>query len=169
MIYIYQFIIICNILLINNLVYGQSSDWQGMNNLIDKTWYAEGNWGDGSKFKQEITFTKDLEGSIIIARAKGYVDQEQTKYGNRNHGIRKFNPETGQCEFWEFDAFGGVTKGEVVFDGKDIIYQYKYGESVVTDMWQYKNDSTYTFTVGSYTDGQWNQKYLETEFSLVEK
>ena len=136
-------------------------------NLINKTWIAEGNWGDGSKFKQEVTFTYSLDKKIVIANAKGYTNKEQTKYGNRNHGIRKFNAETNTIEFWEFDVFGGLTKGKVFLENKNILYQYQYGETMVTDMWEYIDDHTYKFTVGNYADGKWNQKYLETKFNLV--
>ncbi len=132
--------------------------------LMDKVWYAEGIWGDGSSFKQEIEFNYALEGSIVVAKSKGFIDQSQTQYGNRNHGIRKVNPESGKIEFWEFDVFGGVTQGEVTSSGRDIIYTYKYGSSIVTDYWKYVDDDTYQYTVGSYSDGKWNQKYLETRF-----
>ncbi len=133
--------------------------------LMDKVWHAEGKWGDGSSFKQETVFSYDLSQKIVIARSKGFIDQAQTQYGNRNHGIRKVNPETGKIEFWEFDVFGGVTQGEVTYSGKDIIYTYTYGDSIVTDYWKYENDSTYTYTVGSYSNGIWKQKYLETKFT----
>ncbi|MFD0964634.1 hypothetical protein [Pseudofulvibacter geojedonensis] len=136
-------------------------------NLINKTWFAEGNWGDGSKFKQQVTFSYSLDKTIILANAKGYTNKEQTKYGNRTHGIRKFNSETNTIEFWEFDVFGGLTKGNVFLENKNIVYQYLYGKSIVTDMWEYVNDNTYNFIVGNYVNGKWNQKYLETKFNLV--
>ena len=66
--------------------------------------------------------------------------------------------------FWEFDVFGGVTEGTVEFEDKDIVYTYKYGESIVTDYWQYVDENTYNFTVGSRENGEWKQKYLETKF-----
>ncbi|WP_223826539.1 VOC family protein [Flagellimonas sp. S3867] len=133
-------------------------------NLIGKSWYAEGAWGNGTKFKQEIVFEYDLGGTLVISNAKGFTNQEQTTYGARNHGIRKFHKESNTIEFWEFDVFGGVTKGTVKADGKDIIYTYAYGESVVTDYWEYVDDQTYNFTVGSYENGQWKQVYLKTQF-----
>ena len=133
--------------------------------LIGKTWKADGNWGDGSKFKQEITFTFSLDSTLVIAKSKGYVDKEQTVFGDRNHGIRKYNPETKTVDFWEFDVFGGVTKGTVKVEGKDIFYTYAYGESTVTDLWEYVDSNTYNFKVGDYQNGKWNQVYLSTRFT----
>lgn len=133
-------------------------------NLINKTWKAEGNWGDGSKFHQQTTFEYDLEKAIITAKSKGYIDKKQTQIGDRNLGIRKFDTVSKTIKFWEFDAFGGVTEGKVFAEGKNIVYQYKYGESLVTDMWEYVNDNTYNFKVGAYEDGTWKQLYLSTQF-----
>nr|WP_299067550.1 VOC family protein [uncultured Allomuricauda sp.] len=134
-------------------------------NLIGRTWIAEGNWGDGSKFKQEIEFQYDLDSALVLTNAKGYTNKEQTAYGTRNHGIRKFDMETNSIKFWEFDVFGGLTEGTVKNKGKDIIYTYSYGESVVTDYWEYVDSNTYNFTVGAYEDGKWKQQYLTTQFT----
>ena len=46
---------------------GQDSELAVFNNLIDKTWKAKGNWGDGSEFEQEILFEYDLEKTIVTA------------------------------------------------------------------------------------------------------
>ncbi|MCL6293602.1 hypothetical protein [Jejuia spongiicola] len=143
---------------------GQSAELSIFENLIDKTWKADGNWGDGSKFIQEITFKYDLEKTIIIADSKGFIDKEQTQIGDRNMGIRKFDAASKTIKFWEFDVFGGVTEGTVLAEGKNIIYQYQYGTSVVTDMWEYVNDNTYNFKVGTYEKGVWKQVYLSTQF-----
>lgn len=132
--------------------------------LIGKTWKAEGTWGDGSQFKQEITFAYDLGQTLVVSHSKGFTNQEQTTYGDRNHGIRKYDAQTQSLVFWEFDVFGGVTKGTVVQKGKDIVYTYQYGDSRVTDYWQYVDANTYNFTVGSYKDGNWEQTYLQTQF-----
>ncbi|WP_353777403.1 hypothetical protein [Winogradskyella sp. 3972H.M.0a.05] len=142
----------------------QDSQLSVFDNLVDKTWYAEGKWGDGSAFKQEVTFEYDLGKAIVTAKSKGFVDAEQTKIGDRNLGIRKFDKSSNTIKFWEFDVFGGVTEGTVMQEGKNIVYQYKYGTSIVTDMWEYVDDSTYNFKVGSYKDGKWEQVYLSTKF-----
>lgn len=132
--------------------------------LMGKTWKAEGTWGDGSKFKQEITFTYDLGSSLVITESKGFTNQEQTTFGPRNHGIRKYDPQNQTIVFWEFDVFGGVTQGTVTQKGRDVIYTYDYGGTQVTDHWEYVDANTYNFTVGSYNDGGWVQTYLQTQF-----
>ena len=145
--------------------FGQDQELSIFNNLIDKTWSAEGQWeNNGPKFKQEVHFSFNLEGSIVIANSKGYINKEQTKFGDRNHGIRQYDQSAKAIKFWEFDVFGNVTKGTVFAEGKNIIYQYQYGDSVITDMWEYVNDSTYNFKVGSYSNGTWEQVYLSTVF-----
>ncbi|RDY62066.1 hypothetical protein DX873_06430 [Flagellimonas nanhaiensis] len=101
---------------------------------------------------------------LVTAKSKGFTDREQTIYGPRNHGIRKYDSRTNSIKFWEFDIFGGTTEGTVKSKGKDIIYTYSYGESVVTDYWAYVDDHTYDFTVGSYEDGEWKQTYITTQF-----
>ncbi len=147
--------------------YSQLKDLSSFSNLIGKTWKASGNWGDGSEFKQEVYFEYDIGKQIVIARSNGFTDQEQTKFGRRNFGIRKLDSGKGQMLFWEFDVFGGLTEGTVQVNEKNILYQYQYGDSYITDMWEYVNDSTYNFIVGSYDNGQWQQKYLETKFVRV--
>ena len=44
------------------------------------------------------------------------------------------------------------------------MYQYQYGDSFLSEMWVYKSETSYDFVVGVYEDGEWKQKYLETEF-----
>lgn len=147
----------------------QESKLSIFDNLIDKCWLAEGKWGDGSDFKQEICFQYDLGAHIVTAKANGFTNQEQTEYGKRNFGVRKFDPISGKVNFWEFDAFGGLTVGEVKAIDKNIHYRYQYGDMYVTDMWEYVNDSTYKFRVGDYKEGEWKQTYLETTFNQIHR
>lgn len=156
------------LIFLSNSTLAQTNALFGFDDLVNKTWLAEGNWGDGTLFKQEITFKYDLQKSIIITNSKGFIDKEQTKFDNRNHGIRQFNKTKNTIEFWEFDVFGGCTTGTVKFEGKNIHYTYQYNTSLLTEIWQYVDDKTYTFTIGSYKDGVWKQKYLETIFKLKE-
>lgn len=150
------------------VIIGQVKDLSLFENLVNKTWSAQGQWeNDGPKFKQEVRFYFDLENTIVIAKSKGFINKEQTKFGNRNHGVRHYDKATNTIRFLEFDVFGNVTKGTVVSEGKSIIYQYKYGDSVITDMWEYVNDYTYNFKVGTYKDGQWEQLYLNTVFKAL--
>lgn len=155
------------ILLIPFLSHGQNIPLSIFEHLVGKTWKAEGNWGDGSKFSQEIDFKYSLDRSIVIAESIGFVDEAQTQLGMRNHGIRQYDPASNTIKFWEFDVFGGLTEGIVINEGKNIIYQYQYGDAKVTDKWEYVNDSTYNFKVGEYVNGQWSQIYLSTQFMQI--
>ncbi|MBT8186137.1 MAG: hypothetical protein HKP38_06670 [Croceitalea sp.] len=130
---------------------------------------AQGTWGDGTKFKQEVTFSYALDNSLVIAKSLGFTNKEQTKYGPRNHGIRKYDAASQSLVFWEFDAFDGVTTGKIWFEGKNHYYQYVYGEQAITDGWEYVDDDTYNFRVGSFEDGKWNQIYLETQFIAIKQ
>lgn len=143
---------------------GQDAELSMFDKLVDKTWKAEGTWGDGSKFLQEIEFKFSLDSSIVIAESTGFIDPENLKIGHRNHGIRQYDKETNTIKFWEFDVFGGLTEGVVFSEGKNIVYQYEYGESLITDMWVYVDEGTYTFIVGAYKNGEWLEKYLTTYF-----
>lgn len=134
------------------------------NPLIGKTWRAEGKWGDGSEYKQEIEFTYSLDSTIVLVYSKGFIDAEQSKTGLRNIGVRQVDQESGSIKFWEYDVFGGRTEGTVRGLGKDLLYQYQYGESLVMDMWEYVDEGRYNFKVGSYESGKWKAIYLETEF-----
>ena len=137
--------------------------------LTNKVWKADGKWGDGSAFKQEIVFEFSLDSPIIIASSKGFTNQNQTQYGNRNHGIRKFDKGSGKLKFWEFDVFGGETSGEIIIDGNNIYYVYKYGNSLITDAWIKENDNSYTFIVGERKGNKWAQKFLETKFEAIDR
>lgn len=156
-------------ILMSVTITAQNNALLGFENLVNKTWFADGEWSNGTKFKQEVSYTFDLNRTIVITNSKGFVNQEQTKFGNRNHGIRQYNSKTKTIEFWEFDVFGDLTKGTVELKDKNIFYHYKYGESNVTDCWEYINDNIYKFTVGNYVDGEWKAVYLQTEFKLKEE
>lgn len=145
--------------------WGQQNELAIFEPLIKKTWKAEGAWGDGSKFKQEIEFNYSLDSTLIIAESKGFTNREQTVFGPRNHGIRKFDTQSKSIKFWEFDVFGGVTEGTVQGVGKDILYVYDYGGTMLTEYWEYIDAHTYNLIVGSYENGQWKQKYLNTTFT----
>ena len=140
--------------------------------LLDRTWMASGKWNDGNPFQQEITFEEALSGSIIKTTSDGYLDEEKTIWGHRNHGIRQWDQSDEIIKFWEYDVYGGVTTGTVTVDDKNFYYQYNYGEGeslVVTDYWQFVDRDTYSVTVGIYKDGSWSEKYLETNFIALPK
>lgn len=146
------------------MLFCQDNKLKIFENLVDKSWVANGEWSDGTEFRQEISFNYDLNKTIVITKSKGFTNQSQTEYGNRNHGVRQYNAKDDKIEFWEFDVFGGVTQGKVEFIDKNLFYHYKYGESIITDCWEYVDDKTYRFIVGSYKDGKWESIYLQTEF-----
>ena len=152
------------VLLLPILTYSQTSQLSIFDNLVGKTWQAEGNWSNGSRFFQEIRFEYSLDSAIVTSESIGFVDAEQTKLGKRNHGIRQLDKESNIIRFWEFDIFGGVTMGSVSVEGKNLLYQYDYGDSKLTDMWEHIDDSTYNFKVGEYLNGHWSQVYLSTQF-----
>ena len=152
---------------LTNTATSQSDPLAVFANLDGTTWLAEGSWGNGHKFKQEATFEMVLADKTVKVTSKGFTNQEQTEYGLRNIGYRQFDATSGTIRFWEFDVFGGVTEGEVLIQGKDIWYQYQYGESVVTDAWEYVDESTYKYTVGEHDGSDWKAVYLETEFRKI--
>lgn len=160
------FITILTLLLSSFVCHGQQNPLVGFEALFGKTWLAEGTWGDGSAFRQEVTFEYSLGQQLIIAKSKGYTDQAQTTFRARNHGIRKYDSETKKILFWEFDIFGGVTTGEVLLEGKNITYKYEYESTTLLDTWTYINDSTYSFTVSRWDGGNATNTYLETEFKV---
>lgn len=146
---------------------GQNSELSIFNNLVNKTWIAKGQWeNNGPDFHQEIQFKYGLENTIVISDTKGFINEAHTQFGHRNHGIRQYDEKSNSVSFWEYDVFGNVTKGTVTSNGKDIIYQYQYGENLLTDMWKYIDNNTYSYKVGTYTNGKWEHLYLDTVFKV---
>lgn len=154
-------------------VWAQKGDLSEFGNLIDKTWKAEGKWGDGSLFRQEVKFDYDLGGTLVVARSKGFIGVDQTEVGDRNHGIRKVDPTTGEIEFWEFDAFGGLTQGVCEVRDGSFYYHYDYetreGTTRLTDAWIFQSDTLYVFKVGVYEHDEWKAVFLETEFVAMDQ
>ena len=105
--------------------------------LENYTWKAEGTWGDGSKFKQEISLKFSLDNKIVIVESLGFTNKEQTEFGLRNHGIRQYDEKLKKIRFWEFDVFGNLTEGTVESEEKNLKYMYDYGGTFVTEMWIY--------------------------------
>lgn len=149
------------------LLFCQENKLSIFENLMHKTWHAEGTWGNGTPFKQELTFRYSLDNNIIITETKGFTDKDQKVFGIRNHGIRKYDKSTNKIQFWEYDVFGGLTKGTVASIGKDIIYKYSYAETNVTDYWEYVNDSTYNLKIGVFENGEWKQTFSNVVFKAV--
>lgn len=137
--------------------------------FVGYTWFAEGSWGDGSKFKQELKFEFSLNDQLVKVQTLGYTNDKQTEYGLRNEGIRQYDPKSKEIKFWEYDIFGGLTEGIVIVEENNLIYQYEYGGTPLTEMWIYQDKSTYNYIVGIYKEGKWEQKFLETKFKRLPK
>lgn len=133
--------------------------------LVGKTWYAEEEWENGPLFKQEITFEWNLEKTAVLAYSSGFIDKEQTQWGQRNMGIRRFDMVDNKLVFTEYDIFGGATNGILKLDGKTITYEYNYGDETLADTWEPVDENTYNYSVVSLTDdGAIRESYLSTQF-----
>lgn len=143
-----------------------TSSMQAFDNLVGGTWKGEGQWQDGTPFKQHIEFEWGLSGKIIKSKTYANVGEKSNEFELRNEGIRLWSDEASAIIFWEFDIFGGITEGTIDIDAQNIYYHYSYdtgqGSIELTDAWIYKEKDTYEFVVGEYQDGEWKQKYLTT-------
>ena len=132
------------------MIHGHSQESNPLNvfePLIGKLWVAEGFWSDGSPFWQEIEMEYDLDSTLVIVHTKGFTDRNNKTFGPRNHGIRQYDALNGEIMFWEFDVFGGLTKGKVSTEGEDIIYHYQYGDKSITERWTRLGEFSYDYTV----------------------
>ncbi|MGH1433777.1 MAG: hypothetical protein ACRBG0_04870 [Lewinella sp.] len=132
--------------------------------LMGKTWRAEGFWANGDPFQQEVRFHWDLEKAAVIAQTDGIVDPISKAWGQRNHGIRYWNKSEEKLQFSEYDIFGSVTEGTIRLREGNIYYQYNYGGFLLTDAWEKVDEYTYSFKVGVFAKGEWQEVYLSTEF-----
>lgn len=127
-------------------------------NLAESTWTAEGIQLGGHDGKTVKEITWGLDGKLV--KVKTYTTDPSTlEFGLRNEGVRTFNPESGIIEFYEFDKLGGVSKGQVIVDGKDIHYEYQYGDLTLRDSWIFVNEDEYNYVVASMKDGKQDQVY----------
>ena len=155
------------LIFIPQFLFCQDNNLSIFENLTTKTWSAQGTWGDGSPFRQELTFRYSLDSTIVIVDTKGFTDKEQKVFGPRNHGLRKYDKSKNEIQFWEFDVFGGVTKGTVTSKGKDILYKYSYAGTNVTDYWEHIDDSTYNLKIGVYENGEWKKTFSNVVFKAT--
>ena len=139
----------------------QEDQLKAFDPFLNKTWQIEGKWGNAMDFKQETTFRKALEGNLIIAESKGYINEGQTQWGDRNHGIRRYDAEAQKLKFYEYDVFGGFTEGEITIEGKDLLYIYTYEGQTICDKWEYVNENEYKYIVGTYGNGRIQLVLLE--------
>lgn len=133
-------------------------------NLCGGTWYVEANWSSGDAFKQETQYEKSLDGKIIKIKTFGTINIETGERGLRNEGICAFDKASKSYKFWSFDVFGDYTQGDLIIEGKDIYYRYTYNGQQLTEVWQFKNENTYHYIIGTMENNEWKQKYLDTEY-----
>lgn len=134
-----------------------------LKNLAGSTWISEGEQLGGHQGKTVKEMSWGLDGKIV--KVKTYTTDPKTlEFGLRNEGVRIFNTTTGQLEFYEFDKFGGVSQGVIIVDGKNLHYEYQYGDLLLRDSWYYRNDNEYLYIVASWQDGKQTQKYHEGVF-----
>ncbi|NQZ77167.1 MAG: hypothetical protein HRT61_13870 [Ekhidna sp.] len=156
--------IICLVVcLLSSGIKAQTNPLAAFDNLVNSTWISEGKQLGGHEGKTEKQFSLGLDGKLI--KVITYTTDPQTlAFGLRNEGVRFFNKEKSEIEFYEFDKLGGVTKGSVKIEGKSIHYEYEYGEYLLRDSWIYISKDEYTFRVCSIKDGECDQIYHEAVF-----
>lgn len=138
-------------------------------NLVDKVWIAEGNWEDGTPFKQELTFTKDLNNKIVKVETKGFTNNKNSSWGKRSFGVRYWNEKENKLMFTEHDVFGNMTTGIVTSNPKgDIIYTYQYEGSTLTDYLKYLDNNTYELTIGILENNRFIQTFLKTKLTVMD-
>ncbi|MEM1215849.1 MAG: hypothetical protein AAGJ82_09205 [Bacteroidota bacterium] len=133
--------------------------------LINQTWYAKGQWNSGADFEQHVTFFYGVAGNIVLADTRAYLDEERTQWGRRSHGVRYWDTAKEALAFTEYDAFGGITNGEVEAVDGIIYYHYTYGDQQLTDAWERVDDNRYRLRVGIMRAGEWiGDLLLDTYF-----
>lgn len=140
---------------------------QIFDDFIGKKWVANGTWKDGSTFKQELTFTKDLNGRIIKVQTNGFINSENTAWGKRNFGVRYWDEKSQKILFIEFDVFGGVTTGTAFSNAHgDLLYQYPYHGMLLTERFKKIDDNSYQYIIGTYEDSTFTEQFLSTEYKV---
>lgn len=137
--------------------------------LIDGIWITEGEWSNGQKFKQEIDFEWGLNQKIIKVKTFGIIDPKTNKYGLRNEGIRAYNAQDSLIYFWEFDVFGGITKGVCYFEGNNLHYEYDYQGKKLKESWLYINQNNFDYQIGSMINGKIEKIYMKSSYKRIAK
>ena len=140
---------------------------KGHENLVGGIWKASGKWSDGTPFEQMIAYSWGLKKKILKTQTSSLEGSMDGTPQARNEGLRFYDPKTKDLSFIELDIKGGVTRGIIVYEQKNIFYIYPYGSGteqlLLTDGWEFQDDDTYTYTVGIRENGLWKQKFLSTE------
>ncbi|MGB0869131.1 MAG: hypothetical protein ACPGSD_06010 [Flavobacteriales bacterium] len=151
-------------LLVTQYGFSQNKALLNLSHLTNKSWKTEGKWKNGNSFIQNIKFEYSLDSTLLKSKTYGFIDSTETEFGLRNEGIRQFDKSSKSIRFWEFDIFGGCTTGEFIIEDKSFYYVYNYEGMLLTDYWQFIDENTYILTVGTYEEGKWKQKFIETTF-----
>ncbi len=158
-----RYILFTLILTFNLALSAQTNSIEAFKNLVGSSWVSEGMQLGGFEGKTVHEIQWGLTGKIV--KVKTYTtDPETKKFGLRNEGIRAFNSQKNQLEFYEFDKLGGITNGVIVIDGKNIHFEYNYEDLNLRDSWIYQSKDEYQFIVGIWDDGIWEKKFHETAF-----
>lgn len=145
----------------------QTGQLSAFKNLINSTWISEGKQLGGHEGKTEKTFSLGLDGKLI--KVVTYTTDPKTlEFGLRNEGVRIFNEEKNEIEFYEFDKLGGITRGVVMVEGQNLHYQYSYGEYTLRDSWIYVSENKYQYRVCSIVDNQCEAVYHESHFTRLQ-
>ncbi len=145
----------------------QSNPLAPFDKLVGGTWLVDGTWPDGSKFKQEFFFESSLGGKLIKVQTMGTIDPKTKAYGLRNEGLRSWNPQDSTIMFWEFDVFGGLTRGLVTINDADFHYDYQYENMNLRDSWIFVNEDEYQLVISSVKDGKVDQVYQKSQIKRV--
>lgn len=156
-------LVLIYLLLAIQFSHAQNQSFGAFENLVGSTWISEGKQLGGHDGKTVKEFEWGLEGKIV--KVKTYTTDPKTlEFGLRNEGVRAFNIETNQLEFYEFDKLGGVSRGVIKIDGGNIYYEYTYGDMLLRDSWILLSEDEYKYQVCSIKEDTCDQVYHEGIF-----
>ncbi|NOU59452.1 hypothetical protein [Marinifilum caeruleilacunae] len=139
------------------------------NHLVEGIWLSEGEWSNGQKFKQEVDFEWGLDHKIVKVQTYGTIDPKTQEYGLRNEGVRAYNAKDSMIQFWEFDIFGGITKGVCYFEGENLHYEYDYHGEKLKESWIYVDQDHYDYQIASLKDGKIEKIYMKSSYKRTQK
>ncbi|PXX99197.1 hypothetical protein DF185_15080 [Marinifilum breve] len=147
----------------------ENAPLEHFNQFTEGVWITEGEWSNGHKFKQEIDFEWGLNHKIVKVKTYGTIDPKTKKYGLRNEGIRAYNTQDSVIQFWEFDIYGGITKGECYFEGRNLHYEYDYHGEKLKESWIFVDQDSYKYQIGSVKDGKLDKVYMKSSYKRILK
>jgi len=144
--------------------FAQEAPLSAFENIVGSTWISEGTQLGGHQGKTVKEIKWGLDGKIVQVTTYT-TDPNTLEFGLRNEGVRIFNAESEQLEFYEFDKKGGVSKGVIKIDGKNIYYEYPYGDLVLRDSWIYQSKDEYIYRVCAVKTDTCDQVFHEGTFN----